>query len=446
MRFELRDYQSEVIENIYRSLKRGKRSIMVQSPPRSGKTVIMAEIARRATEKGNRVLFIVHRKEIVDQVIATFEQQEVNMKLCTIGMVQTISRRVDKLKYPQIIMVDEAHHILANTYLKIIKSFPKAVKLMFTGTPYRMSGEGFQSVCDDLILGKQVSWLIENKRLSPCDYYAPKVINDKLLRIKNGEFSKQSIEDSLSRKIYGDAVKNYCKIANNTNAIAYCYSVESAKKLADEFNSQGIKAIEVDGTTPTDERNHIINQFKNGEIKVLTNVELFTEGLDLPGVDTVIQLRPTKSLSLFLQFSMRSMNYRKGKRAIIIDHVGNVERFGLPVDDREWSLKGKKRKSKDKPDVKPTKTCPQCFGTFYNVKNACPYCGYVFESETPTYKKEANVELVKVKQKKMVSDSIVLKKPSELKNMEEIKRYAKAKGYKNGWIYYQARAKGLIRI
>lgn len=462
MTFKLRDYQQETIDNIYAELKDGKRSLVIQQPCRTGKTVIMAEIASRATSKGNRVLFIVHRIEIVEQVISTFKQQDVDMNLCRVGMVQTITRRIDKLDKPDLILVDEAHHVLADSYLRIVDSFPDAVKLMFTATPYRMSGDGFDKVADGLIQGKQVKWLIDHKRLSPVDYYAPKGIDEKLLKTHHGEFSNSSISEAIKPKIYGDAVKHYLKLAKGSNAVAYCHNIDSAKKLADEFNKQGISAKEVDGSTDSETRSKIIADFKDGRIKVLTNVELFTEGLDLPKVDTVIQLRPTQSLSLFLQFSMRSMNYREGKVAKIIDHVGNVERFGLPTQDRFWSLKTKNKKSSksNKSDVIPVTVCEKCFSTFYrNGSSICPFCNAELATKGSDIEVDEQAQLTKIVERKKerairiqklmkgeVDKNIIGKKPSQLKSMAEIKAYAKLHGYKDGWVYYQAKSKGLIRL
>lgn len=459
--FKLRDYQQQTIDNINKELRAGNKKIIVQQPPRTGKTVIMAEIARRATAKGNRVLFVVHRIEIVEQVINTFKAQGVNMELCTVGMVQTITRRLDKMEQPVIILVDEAHHVLADSYLRILQAFPKAIRLMFTATPYRMSGQGFEEVADVLIEGKQVPWLIENKRLSPVEYFAPKAINTELLKTSHGEFSNKSISEAIKPKIYGDAVKHYKKLANGSGAIAYCHSVESAKNLAAAFNKAGIKAYEVDGNTPSDERERIIADFKCGEIKVLTNVELFTEGLDLPGVDTVIQLRPTQSLSLFLQFAMRSMNYRDGKTATIIDHVGNVERFGLPTQVRHWSIETRKKgnNSSVKSDIKPVSICDKCFSSFYKTNDKCPACGADITIERAEIEIDGSAELQRITERKKertiriqklmageIDKNIIGKSPGQLKNMAEIKAYAKIHGYKNGWIYYQAKQKGLIKI
>jgi len=140
----------------------------------------------------------------------------------------------------------------------------------------------------------------------------------------------------MSSRIFGHIVKQYKRIANGKQAVVYTYSVDSAIKVANEFNESDISAREVDGNTPQNVRDAIVKDFKNQKIKILVNVNLFTEGVDLPNVDCVIMARPTASLSLYLQFSMRCLNPRKGKTAIIIDHANNFKKFGYPDDDRDW--------------------------------------------------------------------------------------------------------------
>ena len=152
--FQLRDYQEETINDIYSSMRKGNRTIVVQQPPRTGKTVIMSEIARRATAKGNRVLFVVHRKEIVDQATATFKEQNVDMNLAQLGMVQTIARHINEIPEPQVIFIDEGHHSLAKTYQRIIDAFPNAIKLLFTATPQRTGNKQLDLIADDIVLGK----------------------------------------------------------------------------------------------------------------------------------------------------------------------------------------------------------------------------------------------------------------------------------------------------
>lgn len=455
--FKLRDYQQETIDKVYQSIKSGHRSIMIQQPPRTGKTVIMADIARRATAKGNRVLFMVHRQEIVQQVVKTFRADEVDMNLATIGMVQTITRHVDDLDPPQIIFVDEAHHALARTYQRVLEAFPKAYKLLFTATPYRLNGVGFTDIADDLITGKPVSWLIDHHFLAPVDYYAPSQIDASKLRTKRtGDYSEGSIQEAMKPKIYGNAVKHYLKLAAGKQAIAYTYNVDSAIRLAQAFNSQGITARAVAGSTPKEERRKIIEDYHAGKIKIVTNAELFTEGLDLPNVDCVIMLRPTQSLSLYLQFAMRSMNPREGKTAIIIDHVGNVERFGLPTDDREWALEGREKgkTSSSGATIKSVTVCQTCFASFYRTGGTCPYCGAALGEEKKIevvndaeLKKVTRSRLAIVKQleQSAATQNIAGKRPSELKSFKEIQAYAKLKGYRPGWAYYYAKQRGFIK-
>lgn len=417
----------------------------------------MAEIARRATDKGNRILFVVHRKEIVDQVVKTFKQQGVDMSLAKIGMVQTITRRVDKLKEPSIIFVDEAHHVLAKSYRRILDKFPNALKLLFTATPYRLNGEGFEEVADDLILGNSIKQLIKDGFLAPVDYYAPAQLDVSQLKTKrNGEFDEKSIAEAFKPKVYGNAVKTFKKLGGNKQAIAYTYNVASAERLASELNGNGITARAVSGKTPKDERDSIINDYRNGKIQVVTNAELFTEGLDLPNVDVVIMLRPTQSLSLYLQFAMRCMNPRKGKTAIIIDHVGNVNRFGLPTEPHHWKLEGNKKEKSNhsRDEIKPVTTCPECFATFYRKGDNCPFCGADLVEEKELAVVE-DAKLEKVKEERLRKAHMIMngglaakvadKKISELQNYEEVKAYAKFKQYKPGWVYFYSKKRGFIK-
>ncbi|MGL4247029.1 DEAD/DEAH box helicase, partial [Lactiplantibacillus plantarum] len=181
----------------------------------------MADIARRATAKGNRVLFIVHRREILEQAENTFKSDDVNMSLCKMGMVQTIIRHIDELTKPAIIMIDEAHHALSKSYQRIIQAFPDALKLLFTATPWRMDGKGLNVIADDIVLGKPISELIQQGFLAPVDYYAPSEIDVTQLKTKrNGEFDEKSIDQAVKPKIYGNAVKHYLKLAPGKQAIA----------------------------------------------------------------------------------------------------------------------------------------------------------------------------------------------------------------------------------
>lgn len=209
----------------------------------------MAEIARRTTSNGNRVMFLIHRREVLQQAINTFRNQGVNSNLLTAGMVQTLTRRVDRLSTPSVILVDEAHHALAKSYQRILNKFPKAIVLLFTATPHRTGRTQLDQIADDIIVGQSIHELTEKGFLAPFRYFQPpNDFNSKLLkRGSTGDFTNESMQEAMSTKIFGHIVKQYKRIAVGLQAVVYTYSVDSAIKIAAEFNSKGISAVEVDG-------------------------------------------------------------------------------------------------------------------------------------------------------------------------------------------------------
>lgn len=444
---QLRDYQNELIKGIYQSMSKGNTKIMVVSPAGSGKSVTMSEIARRATDKGNRVLFIVHRRELVNQIKATFAANDVDMDLCHVGMVQTVSNRIKRGKEPtpSIILVDEAHHSMAKTYLNIFESFNDAYVLAFTATPWRMSGRGFTDIFQDLIVGKTVQWLIDNNRLAPFKYYSVNLMdNDKLKKNSTGDFSDASITLSMEPQIYGDVIKNYKKFADGQKTIVYTHNVQSSKEVAEKFISNGYAAKQVDGKTPKVEREKAMELFRSGDITILVNAELYGEGVDVPDCECVILLRPTMSLTLFIQQTMRSMRYQPNKLATIIDHVGNYRRHGLPNTEHDWNVhfKGERKKSKDN-DAIPIKECPECYSVIESSYSVCPACGFEFpqEREETELLIDEDAELEEVDDKVI---TLTLKKPEECESVEELYQLAKQKGYKPGWAYIQAKRLGML--
>ena len=445
----LRDYQEELIDGIKQSMSSGNHSIIVQSPPRSGKTVVMAHIAKSATDKNNKVLFFSHRKEINEQVYKTFENNNVNMDLVTIGGVQSLVRKLDKLDEPTIILIDEAHHSKASSYKKIIDYFPNAYKLLFTGTPVRLDGSGFDDIADDLILGKSVKWLQEHGRIALFKYYAPQLIDVSRLKKRAGEFTKQSVDDTMKTVVFGDVIGHYEKLAKGKQAIVYTHSVEASENVSKAFNAAGYNSMAVSGKTPREARETAMRAFRSGDLKIMVNCELFTEGIDLPNVDVCIMLRPTQSLSLYLQFAMRALNPREGKTAIIIDHVGNVERFGLPNQDREWSLQGIVKKKQTAKIGEPTvRVCEMCFATFWSKERICPECGYENEPTKQEIEliREAELKEIKEEQQRKIREKVqTYVTPDMCQNMSELKEYQLLHGYKNGWCWYQAKRLHLLR-
>lgn len=442
----LRDYQKALVTSARNSLSKGNHNVLVQSPAGSGKTVTMAEIAKDATSKGNHVLFIVHRREIVDQVRQTFDKWGVDKKLCQIGMVQTITNRLEKIEAPKLILVDEAHHSLAKTYKRIFEKFEDANVIGFTATPVRLSGKGLKEVYDDLILGPEIQWLIDNHFLAPFNYYSVNLIdNEELKKSSTGDFTNKSIDNATKKVIYGDVIKEYKRIADNTKAIVYTHNVAASVKVSEAFNKAGYSALQVDGKTAKEVRSKAMADFKSGKVKVLVNADLYGEGVDVPDCQTVIMLRPTESLSLFIQQSMRCMRFKPGKQATIIDHVANYTRFGLPNTPQQWSLKDRKKNSSGNGNQgPPVRECPKCFGVFFGAPTVCPLCGNVFTTKPHVINRDETAQLKKITPFTMVTDYIFKKNVDDLRTMDELKRYRRQHGYKPGWTYMQAKRKGIL--
>ena len=215
---ELREYQTELINNIRKSIRTGNKSVVAVLGCGGGKSVIQAEIARSAAAKGNRVLFLVHRRELCEQITNTFENQGVDMLLCSVSMVQTVSRRIEKIPAPSLIITDEAHHSTANTYRKIYDKFPNALKLGFTATPIRLNKGGLGEVYQDLITSVSTKWLIDNHYLAPYKYYSVKLADTSGLHIRSGEYKADEVACLMQNKeIYGETVKQWERIARQEN-------------------------------------------------------------------------------------------------------------------------------------------------------------------------------------------------------------------------------------
>lgn len=434
LRMELREYQKQILNKVRESYRQGYKAPCLVLPCGGGKSVLAAEVAKLATHKGNRVLFIVHRVELCEQIENTFINWGVDMTLCTVGMVQTISRRLKNTPKPSIIITDENHHAPSKTYQKIYDFFEDVPRLGVTATPTRLDGSGLIDTNDILVEGVTAKWLIDNGYLAPYDYFAPPTVNAKNMKHRAGEFI---IDEEAYADVYGDVIKHYRKLADGKQTIAYCPSVEISKLTAEEFNLAGIPAAHVDGETPKQERADIIERYRKGEIKVLTNMALFGEGLDIQGCECCILLRPTESLSLHIQQSMRCMRPAPGKRAIIIDHVGNVFRHGFPDDEREWTLEGRKKQKREKNEVF-VKQCPQCYYT-HNETGACPQCGYKVEKTQAELIHDREVELIELdaERKKQVAERI--KQASSIndcRTFEECVQWCKINGKKAGYAYY----------
>lgn len=420
----LRDYQMQLVNGARKSFAKN-HGVLVQSPAGSGKSLVIAEIIKRTVAKGNHVLFLVHRHELINQIKDTLISQEVPFENIDLLTVKKAKNRLETLKTPVLICIDETHHVLSKTYQDIIDFFDKSFRIGFTATPWRLSGSGFEPTYTDMIVGPTVKQLIDWGNLAPYKAYTVKCLYEySELEKSSGDYSKKSANKAFKIGIAGNVVENYTKYAPDSKAILYAPTIAISEVFADEFNKAGIKAIHVDAKTPAAQRDGIMQNFKAGKIKVLCNVDLVSEGFDVPDCDCVIMARPTASLSLHIQQSMRCMRYKPNKVAKIIDCAGNLVRLGLPDDDFNWSLSPRPKHTKEHA-ITPIVVCDNCLATMRKndvLNGVCPYCGKSIASiaKERHEAKMAELELVEIKR---TSE----KKIPEAKTPEEIYEIFKAR-------------------
>lgn len=311
------------------------------------------------------------------------------------------------------ILVHNCHHATAKTWKNIIDKYPSVYIIGLTATPCRLDGSPLGNIFDCLIEGVTANWLIDNKYLAPYNYYAP-ALKTILPQIKGSDFDSNAI--LYESRIYGDVDK----YISDKKTIIYCPNIAFSQAIAEQ-----VGGVHFDGNTPKKEREHIIHDFKNGKIKILCNVDLIGEGFDVPDCECVMLLRPTMSLSLFIQQSMRCMRYQDNKTAIIYDFVGNCHRHGLPTDEHKWSLnqKLKVRNSNGVPDV-ITRMCKKCYRVYSGINPICPYCQYDNKKTRKQIEMEKEVELEQIKK-------IERREQGMAQDLQSLIALGKKRGYKN---------------
>lgn len=360
----LRPYQKDNKEKIYNVWK-GKRSVMLQMPTGTGKTRLFSSIIKdiRAYSLNHTLdlscLIMVHRMELIDQIVKTLQnhydlesgiiqagfRQKPDLWL-QVASVQTLSRRLEKWteKAFDFIIVDEAHHVPADSYLKIINAFPEAKLLGVTATPYRLSGEGFTDIFDELIISPSVKEFIDMGVLSKYDYYSVRPNSeiqrelDGIKKFQAGEYTEAEMTRVCDNDhIRAQVVETYQKYAAGKKGIIYTINKEHNYNLCEDFKEHGINAVAIDSSTPSETRTQYIEDFKNGLIDIICNVNIFSEGFDCPDIEFIQLARPTQSLSMFLQQVGRGLRISEGKeKCLFLDNVGLYNRFGFPSSKRKW--------------------------------------------------------------------------------------------------------------
>ena len=377
------------------------------APTGSGKTVIGVQFIRNALDRGNRSLWIAHRRELIHQCAGKLEEFGVPHGLVMAGekadaghpvhvaSVQTLARR--KVPDWDVAFVDEAHRASAASYQRPIKQNPDGVLIGLTATPVRYDGKSLGNEFDALLEVAPYSELVRDGYIVAPRVFAPYVPDLGEARIVRGDFDPSTVDAIMGdRTVIGNVVDTWLERGDDRQTIGFARSVEASKAYALAFQERGVAAEHLDGTTPTKERDAILARFRSKITRQVWNCDVLTEGFDCPGASCAILARPTAVLSVFLQSVGRIMRPAPGvDGALVLDHAGNALRHGLPSEDRKWSLDAKKRVTRASAAATALRQCAECYAVVAQTVPVCPDCGTRLIAK-PRQVRTASGELVEI--------------------------------------------------
>lgn len=363
----LRDYQQEGKEKIFNCWNTSD-NVLYQMPTGTGKTRLFTSIIRDINVWGlknksrRRILIIAHRSELIEQIHRSLEKYHVRHGVIAgimkdkrdlslqvqVASIQTITHPsnsfIAKNLDVDFIIIDEAHHAVANSYIKLWRLYPESKKLGVTATPWRMNNSGFKKLFDTFIPSMQIKEFIDKGWLSSYKYYSIP-INSKIKKtidsIKefdiDGDYKVSALETSMDvDSIRAQLLDSYKKFALGKKGIIYSISRVHSEHICLKYKEIGINIVAIDSETPSKKREMLVNRFREGDIDIIVNVDIFSEGFDCPDIEFIQLARPTKSLVKYIQQVGRGLRKNGNKECVILDNVGLYTSFGLPDEDRDW--------------------------------------------------------------------------------------------------------------
>ena len=419
---QLRYYQQDLADSVSRSFYNGIKYPLVQLETGGGKTCLAGSLSMKLASQfsdGCACLYLVHRRELVEQVYQTLcdfglgqhvglIQSGVEPKpwaLLQVASVQSLVRRLHKYPWlkPRVIFIDEAHHIRAATWETILNHYHWAYRIGLTATPARLDGKGLGEWFEVIIEGPSTRRLIDDGHLCEMDCFSiPTNIDFTKLKKAGGDYAIKDRQSRSTPKFRADIVENYLKYCMGRRVIHYANSVDDSIQVVSKLTEIGVKANHVDGKTPLAERKAILQAFGRGEIDCLSNYEIITEGFDCPECDAIIISRITASVVLFRQMLGRGRRPKKdGRSSILLDLVGNLsssDGHGDPDQQPVWSLEDGivDRAEGDEKKLSEFLFCDECGFLYPRKHRSCPSCGSGKQRQTI---EDVQIELKELKKK-----------------------------------------------
>lgn len=438
----LRPYQEEIIMNMRLALARVRHVLIILSTG-GGKTIIATFMALGASLKGKRIMFTCHRDFLIEQTSAAFKSVGIDHTFIAPGLdynpfcpviiasMDTLKRRCYKVEHPDVLIVDEAIHSAAAGWARVIEYFQSKGSMTIGLCPCseRANGQGLGKWYKEIVLGPSMTWLIENGFLSKYKIFAPSKPDLKGVGTKYGEYINSEVADRMNKPVVtGRAINEYSKLAAGKRGVIFCCSIQHSKDVCQSFNDSGHIAVHIGSDTDKGDRKEYLSRFRNGDIKILTSVDIFSEGFDLPAVEYGALLRPTKSLNIYLQQIGRILRPHPDKEyAYIADHANNVSTFGMPDEERPWTLEDtKKKRDNDGERSIPVRECSVCHYC-HKPSKSCPNCGNVYPIDSRKVKQvEGELkELIAMEKKQARQEQ------GKAQSLEDLIAIGKSRGYKN---------------
>lgn len=456
---KLRDYQEKGIGMLYRNIASGITDNIFWLQTGGGKSVVFSKVISDILSGGGYVPFVVKRRALIHQASTHFDRWGLDhgvymanhprywprkrLQVCSVDTLSSRSIYPHSDKDNSVLIIDECHDCSPKSrgYASMFESYANRPRIGFTATPFNDN-----SLWNGIIKPIEAHELMERGYLVPARTFVPNIIDTSNVSISKGDFNEQELFEASSRKkIVGDFIRDWRLYAQNRPTVLFAVNIEHSKIICRAFNDAGIKAAHVDASTVSSERKRILNSLASGSIKVATNVNVFSVGVDVPEIGAIQICRPTQSLIWHLQSIGRGLRPCPaiGKQdCIVIDNAGNTLRHGSVYRVREAELSGKiTKKQSDEPDIL-VRRCEQCLAVYEAPKKECPECGHVNKKQERRIEQDTEGELTEYQMSEEELES--LKKRSFISDFHKLTSVATRTSkitYKQKWVWHKLRDK-----